>query len=94
MATHSSTLALKIPWTEELDAGYCPWGRKELGTTERLHFTSLWHLYCIDSGNGISFHLVTVCYLLNLAFCLHKVNPRRVFIFASSSLHPSVLHLL
>ena len=38
MATHSSTLALKIPWTEELDAGYCPWGCKELGTTERLHF--------------------------------------------------------
>ena len=27
MATHSSTLALKIPWTEELGAGYCPWGR-------------------------------------------------------------------
>ena len=23
MATHSSTLALKIPWTEELAAGYC-----------------------------------------------------------------------
>ena len=38
MATHSSTLAWKISWTEELDAGYCPWGRKELGTTERLHF--------------------------------------------------------
>ena len=38
MATHSSTLALKIPWTEELDADYCPCGRKELGTTERLHF--------------------------------------------------------
>ena len=38
MATHSSTLALKIPWTEELGAGYYPWGRKELGTTERLHF--------------------------------------------------------
>ena len=29
MATHSSTLALKIPWTEELGAGYRPWGRKE-----------------------------------------------------------------
>ena len=41
MATHSSTLAWKIPWTEELGAGYCPWGCKELGTTERLHFTSL-----------------------------------------------------
>ena len=41
MATHSSTLALKIPWIEELGAGYYPWGRKELGTTERLHFLSL-----------------------------------------------------
>ena len=39
MATHSSTLALKIPWTEKLGAGYYPWGRKESGTTERLHFT-------------------------------------------------------
>ena len=28
MATHSSTLALKIPWTEELAAGYYPWGGK------------------------------------------------------------------
>ena len=38
MATHSSTLALKIPWTEELGAGYYPWGRKESGTTEQLRF--------------------------------------------------------
>ena len=36
MATHSSTLAQKIPWTEEPGAGYSPWGRKESGTTERL----------------------------------------------------------
>ena len=28
MATHSSTLAWKIPWTEE-PVGYGPWGRKE-----------------------------------------------------------------
>ena len=41
MATHSSTLALKIPWTEELGAGYCPWGRKESGKTEQLHFCFL-----------------------------------------------------
>ena len=34
MATHSSTLAQKIPWTGEPS----PWGRKESGTTERLHF--------------------------------------------------------
>ena len=40
MASHSSTLALKIPWTEELGAGYYPWDRKESGSTERLHFLS------------------------------------------------------
>ena len=34
MATHSSTLAWKIPWTEELGASYCPWGHKESSTTE------------------------------------------------------------
>jgi len=38
MATHSSTLAWKIPWMEDLGAGYCPWGRKESDMTERLHF--------------------------------------------------------
>ena len=32
MATHSSILAWRIPWTEEL-ADYSPWGRKELDTT-------------------------------------------------------------
>ena len=37
-ATHSSTLGLKIPWTEELGAGYYPWGHKESGMTEQLHF--------------------------------------------------------
>ena len=34
-ATHSSTLAWRIPWTI-----YSPWGHKESDTTERL---SLWH---------------------------------------------------
>ena len=42
MATHTSTLALKILWTEELGAGYCPRACKESGMTEQLHFTSLW----------------------------------------------------
>ena len=37
MATHSSTLAWKIPWTRTL-VGYSPWGRKELDMTERLAF--------------------------------------------------------
>ena len=38
MATHSSILAWRIPWTQEL-VGCSPWGRKELGTTERLTLT-------------------------------------------------------
>ena len=35
MATHSSILAWKIPWTESL-MGYSPWGNKESERTERL----------------------------------------------------------
>ena len=41
MATHSSTLAWKIPRTEE-PGRLRPWGRKESGMTERLHFVSLY----------------------------------------------------
>ena len=37
VATHSSTLTWKIPWTESL-VDCSPWGRKESNTTERLHF--------------------------------------------------------
>ena len=33
MATHSSILAWRIPWTEE-PAGYSPWGHKESDTSE------------------------------------------------------------
>ena len=37
-ATHSSILACRIPWTEEL-AGYSPWGWKESDTTDsHFHF--------------------------------------------------------
>ena len=45
MATRSSILAWRIPWTEE------PRGRKELDTTERLHFTSL-HGSLSGGGSG------------------------------------------
>ena len=35
MATHSSILVWRIPWTEEPDRlYYSPWGRKESDTTE------------------------------------------------------------
>ena len=38
--SHSSILAWRIPWTEEL-GGLQSSGCKELDTTERLHFTSV-----------------------------------------------------
>ena len=37
LETHSSILAWRIPWTEEL-GGLQSLGHKELDTTERLHF--------------------------------------------------------
>ena len=49
MAPHSSTLAWKIPGTEE-PVGCSPWAREESDTTEQLHFHfSLSH---IGEGNG------------------------------------------
>ena len=38
MATHSSILARRIPWTEK-PGGYSPWGHKESDRTERLTHT-------------------------------------------------------
>ena len=44
MATHSGTLAWKIHGRRGL-VGYSQWGRKELGTTEQLHFLSFFLFY-------------------------------------------------
>ena len=51
MATHSSTLAWRIPWMEGSLAGCSPWGRKE-DATEQLTlniFTEKEELYCFAS---------------------------------------------
>ena len=52
MAPHSSTLAWKIPWTEE-PGGLQSMGSLESDTTEQLlfHFS----LSCIGEGNGNPF---------------------------------------
>ena len=49
MAPHSSTLAWKIPWTEE-PGRLQSMGHEELDTTEWLHFH--FSLSCIGEGNG------------------------------------------
>ena len=45
MATHSSILFRKIPWTEEFHGlvGYSLWGHKEWDTTERLTLSLSFH---------------------------------------------------
>ena len=40
LATHSSFLVWKIPWTEE-PGGYSPWGPKELDMNEVTAYTHM-----------------------------------------------------
>ena len=49
MATHSCTLAWKMPWTEE-PGRLQSMGSEESDTTERLHFH--FSLSCIGEGHG------------------------------------------
>ena len=44
MATYSSILAWRIPWTEEPSRLH-PWGCKESDTTERLSLSPFWFMY-------------------------------------------------
>ena len=60
MATHSSILAWRIPWTEEL-GGIQSTGRKESDATECLHFTSLHFmatLFLVSGGTALLFSIV------------------------------------
>ena len=49
MGPHTSTLAWKIPWTEE-PGGLQSMGSQRVGITEQLHFH--FSLSCIGEGNG------------------------------------------
>ena len=53
MATHSSILVWKIPWTEEPHRLYRSWGRKKLNTTEHKCIYIIIQLYkavCPEGG--------------------------------------------
>ena len=58
MATHSSILARKFPWTEE-PGSYSPWGHKELHTTE--------HIYRHHIVTGCSFLVMRTFKIYSLA---------------------------
>ena len=61
MATHSSRLAWRIPWTGE-PGGYSPWGHKESDTTEYAHtLTTCVRKWSIDAVSALpleEFHAV------------------------------------
>ena len=62
MATYSSIVSLRIPWTEELGS-YSSWSCKESDTTERLHVSPL-QAYAIFSDSkelnyGVNMALIT-----------------------------------
>ena len=46
MATHSSILAWRMPWTEEPGGVYSPWGHKESDTTDRAHMHDVHRMWC------------------------------------------------
>ena len=54
MASHSSTLAWKIPWMEEPGRLQSMWSLSVVDTTERLHFH--FSLSCVGEGNGNPLH--------------------------------------
>ena len=75
MATHSSMLAWKIPWIEEHDRLYSPWGCKESDTTERLHSLNhnsvilivkpqgwLGHQVCTSREHSVGLKEMTIIY--------------------------------
>ena len=57
MATHSSILAWRIPWTGSL-AGYSPWDRKESDTIEVTEYTHKQD--CLNFGSSL-FHILEYC---------------------------------
>ena len=53
MATRSSILAWRIPWTEEPGRLHSPWGYKETDTTEHLTLSLFRAQICPVKAGGI-----------------------------------------
>ena len=60
MPTHFSILAWRIPWTEEPDGLYSPWGCKESDMTEQLTLS----LFKGRFGKPLALHLVSIQFLV------------------------------
>ena len=78
MATHSSILALEIPWTEE-SGGYSPWGCKELDMTKWLF--SFWGLCKIIECRDQDLHFVSFIYVWCRPFLKSLLNFWQYYLF-------------
>ena len=76
MATHSSILAWRIPWTEEL-GGLQSTGRKESDTTERLHSLSGFIVYILKLSVYLQMMLNHFMYQFSL---VQSVSCVRLFV--------------
>ena len=58
MASHSSTLAWKLPWAEEPGGlhGVSPWGRKE--STQLSDFTFTFHFHALEKEMATHFSVL------------------------------------
>ena len=71
METHSSILAWRIPWMEEL-GGLQSTGSKELDMTERLHFSLLLSGYMLRHGSAGSYGGFIPSFIRNLHTIFHS----------------------
>ena len=69
MATHSSILACRIPWTEEL-VGYSPWGHKESDTTEAVE-----HTLRFQFSHSVVSSSLPFCGLQHSRLCCNSLSP-------------------
>ena len=74
MATHCSILAWRIPWTEEPEGLYSPWGRKESDRTERLTLLLQVAALSVQAGSAWLCH-VGPCAMPTCSWSRH-LNPK------------------
>ena len=85
MATHSSILAWRIPWTEEL-GGLQSTGCKESDMTERLHFhfqeqtrDEMPEEFCVPRGKffGLTYKILSEIYISHSGYLKMKKKSDR-----------------